>query len=165
MRSKGTAAELERRRRLAVDRVRSGYTQQAVADFLKVDVRSVQRWMRAYRQQGMRGLKARPATGRKPKLSPEEEREVLQWFRHSPTEFGFPTELWTAPRVAELIARTFGKQFHPRYLNQWLTQRRITPQKPSRQARERNEREIRRWLREEWPRIKKGPGVSARTSF
>jgi len=92
MRSKGTPAELERRR-LAVDRVHSGDTQQEVADFVDVDLRSVQRWMHAYRQEDMWGLKARPATGRKPKLSPEEEREVLQWFRRSPTEFGFPTEL------------------------------------------------------------------------
>jgi transposase len=61
--------------------------------------------------------------------------------------------------VAELILRKFRKKFHTRYLNQWLAQRHITPQKPSRQARERNEREIRRWVREEWPRIKKVPGV------
>ena len=77
----------------------------------------------------------------------------------SPREFGFSTELWTAPRVAELIRRKFRKTFHPHYVNQWLAERRITSQKPERQARERDEREVRRWLREEWPRIKKVPGV------
>jgi transposase len=159
MRTEGTPAELERRRRLAVRRVRSGYTQKEVADFLGVHPRTVQRWMQTYREHGMRGLKARPASGRPPKLSLQQERKVLRWFRQSPTEFGFTTELWTAPRVAELILRKFRKKFHARYLNQWLAQRRITPQKPSRQARERNEREIRRWVREEWPRIKKVPGV------
>ena len=61
MRPDGTPAELERRRRLAVLRVRSGYTQKGVADFLGIHPRSVQRWMRAYREHGMRGLKARPA--------------------------------------------------------------------------------------------------------
>jgi len=162
MRPDGTPAELERRRRLAVLRVRSGYTQKGVADFLGIHLRSVQRWMRAYREHGMRGLKARPAPGRLPKLSFRQEREVLRWFRRSPTEFGFATELWTAPRVAALILRKFRKKFHPRYINQWLATRRITPQKPSRQARERNEREIRRWLREDWPRIKKVPGVGVR---
>ena len=163
MRPHGTSAELERRRRLAVARVRSGYTQQEVADFFDVDVRSVQRWMRAYREQGLRGLKATYSTGRPPRLSAKQEREVLRWFRRSPREFGFPTELWTAPRVAQLIQRKFRKKFHPRYLNQWLARRRITPQKPERQARERDDREVRRWLREEWPRIKKVPGVGVRT--
>ena len=163
MRPHGTSAELERRRRLAVARVRSGYTQQEVADFFDVDVRSVQRWMQAYREQGLRGLKATHSTGRPPRLSAKQEREVLRWFRRSPREFGFPTELWTAPRVAQLIQRKFRKKFHPRYVNQWLARRRITPQKPERQARERDDRAVRRWLREEWPRIKKVPGVGVRT--
>ena len=67
--------------------------------------------------------------------------------------------------MAKLIQRKFRKKFHPHYLNQWLAERRITPQKPERQARERDEREVRRWLREEWPRIKKVPGVGVPTSF
>jgi transposase len=163
MRPHGTTAELERRRRLAVKRVRSGYTQQAVADFLGVHLRSVERWMQTYREHGRKGLKAKPATGRPPTLSSEQEREVLRWFRKSPREFGFATELWTAPRVAELIRRTFRKRFHPHYVNQWLAQRRITSQKPERQARERDKKEVRRWLCEELPRIKKVPGVGVPT--
>jgi transposase len=111
--------------------------------------------MQAYREFGRAGLKAKPTPGRPPKLSAVQERRVLSWFRRSPGEFGFPTELWTASRVTELIRRRFHKEFHPHYINQWLAQRRITPQKPARQARERNERKVRRWLREEWPRIKK----------
>lgn len=159
MRPHGTSAELERRRRLAVERVRSGYMQQGVATFLGVHPRTVQRWMQAYRAGGMRGLKAKPVPGRPPTLTPQQERAVLQWFRKSPRSFGFPTELWTGARVAELIQRKFRKRLHPHYVIQWLAKRRITSQKPERQARERNEREVRRWLREEWPRIKKVLGV------
>ena len=165
MRHHGTGAEPERRRRLAVMRVRGDYTQQEVADFLGVSPRSVQRWMRAYREHGLAGLKAKPHTGRPPKLSPAQERQVLRWFRRSPREFGFPTELWSASRVTQVIHRKFRKTFHPHYINQWLAKRRITSQKPERQARERDEREVRRWLREEWPRIKKSLGVGVRTSF
>jgi transposase len=156
MRPHGSAAELERRRLLAVDRVRSGYTQKEVADFLGVHRSTVWRWMQRYRQRGRVGLKAKRHPGRTPKLTPPQEREVLSWFARSPTEFGFSTELWTAPRVATLIRRTFGVRFHPRYVNQWVAQRRITPQKPRRRPRERNDAEIRRWLAEDWPRIKRG---------
>jgi transposase len=164
MRPHGTAAELERRRLLAVDRVRSGYTHQKVANFLGVRRPTVTRWVAVYRQWGRRGLKAKPHPGRTPKLTRDQEREILSWFSRSPREFGFATELWCAPRVATLIRRRFRVRFHPRYVNQWLARRRITPQKPTRQARERNEREIRRWMREEWPRIKKVPGVGVRMS-
>jgi transposase len=61
--------------------------------------------------------------------------------------------LWTAPRVAQLIERTFGVKFHPRYLNAWLTARDIAPQKPRRQPRERDQDEIDRWIDEDWPRL------------
>jgi transposase len=148
---------------LAVSRVRAGYTQQEVALFLGVHPNSVQRWMRAYRQGGMRGLKAKPTPGRPPTLSPLQEQAVLRWFRQSPREFGFSTELWTGARVAELIRRKFRKTLHPHYVIEWLAQRRITSQKPERQARERNAREVRRWLREEWPRIKKVLGADVPT--
>src|SRR3972149_4242363 len=164
MRPHGTGAELERRRRLAVARVRSGHTQTDVAKFLGVHTNSVWRWMQAYREQGMAGLRAHDPAGRPPKLSTAQEREVLRWFRRSPTEFGFPSELWTAPRVAKLIAKHFHVRFHPRYVCQWLAERRITPQKPVVRSYKRDDREVRRWLREEWPRIKKVRGVGGRIS-
>jgi transposase len=100
-------------------------------------------------------LAAKQSPGRPRQLTSAQETEVMGWFSRSPTEFGFSTELWTAPRVAKLIVKKFRVRFHPRYINQWLAQRRITPQKPAHQARERDEREVRRWLRKEWPRIKK----------
>ncbi len=131
MRPFGSACELENRRRLAVIRVHEGYSQKDVARFLGVSERSVRRWVADDRREGQAGLAAKPTPGRTPKLTAEQEPVVLGWFRQSPTEFGFPTELWTAPRVAQLIERTFGVKFHPRYLNAWLTARGITPQRLS----------------------------------
>jgi transposase len=153
MRPFGSATELENRRRLAVTRVREGYSQADVARFLGVHPRTVRRWVAEYRDRGDAGLAAHPHPGPTPKLSPEQERTVLGWFRESPTEFGFPTELWTAPRVAQLIERTFGVKFHPRHLNAWLAARGITPRKPKRQPRERDQGKIDRWIEEDWPRI------------
>jgi transposase len=153
MRPFGSATELENRRRLAVTRVLEGYSQAEVARFLGVNVRTVRRWVADHRRDGDAGLAATPHRGPTPKLSSEQERTVLGWFRKSPTEFGFPTELWTAPRVARLIERTFGIKFHPRYLNAWLADRDITPQKPKKQSRERDQDAIDRWIEEDWPRI------------
>ena len=156
MRTKGSAEELERRRRLAVDRLREGYTQPEVADFLKVNVRTVRKWWRLYRKQGDHGLDAKAHPGRPRKLARRQEGSVLKWLRKSPKSFGFATDLWTAPRLTQVIQRKFGIPFHPRYLNQWLAERRITPQKPQRQARERNDEEVQRWKKHDWPRLKNG---------
>lgn len=156
MRSPGTALELERRRRLAVTRVLEGWSQQEVAEFLGVSKGSVSGWMKAYRRGGEAALLSKPHPGRPPTLTPAEERDVLSWFGRSPTEFGFANELWTAARAAQLIRRAFGKKLHPRYLSAWLAARRITPQKPRRQPRERDERKVQDWLRTDWPRLQNG---------
>jgi transposase len=153
MRTLGSAAELERRRRLAVERVQDGYEPAEVADFLGVHPASVRRWWRAFRKKGDAGLTARPHPGLTPKLTAARARQVLSWFRKNPKSFGFPTELWTAARVAQVIKRKWGIGFHHRYLNAWLTERAITPQKPQRRPRERDEPAIQQWKRYRWPRI------------
>lgn len=163
MRTKGTAQELERRRRLAVQRVHEGYGPADVARFLGVQLRSVRRWLAAFRDNGTHGLAARPNLGRPPKLTFDQELDVLAWFYARPTSFGFATDLWTAPRVAQLIHQKFGVSFHPRYVNAWLAERGITPQKPACQPRERSPEEIERWLAQEWERIKKKPRTKTPT--
>jgi transposase len=155
MRTPGFKEELERRRRLGVSRVLAGYSQRAVARFLGVWPSTVSRWMKAYCRGGDAALAGHDPTGRPRKLTRRQERQVLGWFGRSPTSFGFPNELWTAARVAHVIYRKWRIKFHPRYLSQWLAERHITAQKPRFQAREQDESEVERWLREDWPRIKK----------
>jgi transposase len=150
-----TAAELERRRHLAVTRLAEGRSQVEVAAFLGVHPRTVCAWWKRHRADPDHGLDARPHPGQKPKLTPEQEAVVLSWFGQSPTAFGFPNELWTAGRVASLIERTFAVHFHPRYVSAWLARRRITPQKPEKQARERDPAKVERWRANDWAGVKK----------
>jgi transposase len=156
MRPPGTSEELARRRRLAVERVHQGYLPTDVARFLGVAPRSVFRWLAAARDYGERvGLNPRPHLGPKPRLHLDQELTVLCWLSARPTSYGFPNERWTAPRLAYLIDQRFGVHYHPRYLNQWLRERGITPQKPILRARERNPEAIQQWRVEDWLRLKK----------
>jgi transposase len=165
MRTIGSPAELERRRLLAVERVNEGYSTEEVAEFLGIDASSVRRWVRVSRRDGRAGLRGRPVSGRPPKLTPTQEKLVLRWLADNPTAYGFATELWTAPRLAQLIEEEWGIALHPRYLCQWLRARGLTPQKPRRVGRERNDQAIAAWLAQDWPRIKKRPAAGAPTSF
>ena len=155
MRTTGSPAVLEYRRRLAIERVDDGDTPQEVADFLGVDPSSVRRWLASFRRHGGDALAARPVSGRPPKLTYTQEKIVRRWLADNPTEHGFATELWTAPRLAQLIEQEWGIHFHPDYLGTWLRQRGYTPPKPRRKARERDDEAIARWLAEDGPRIQK----------
>jgi transposase len=153
MRTAGSSAVVEYRRCLGVQRVREGYSTQEVADFLGVDPSTVRRWIAATGALAQ-GTPTGSGPGRPAKLTSTQEKIVLRWLSESPTEYGFPTDLWSALRLAQLIEQTFDTHFHPDYLGTWLRQRGYTPQKPRRVPRERDDQAIARWLAEDWPRIK-----------
>ena len=157
MRDQRPPAELEHRRLLAVQRVLDGYSTAEVAEFLDVDPRSVRRWVRASRRGGEPCLLSRSSPGRPPKLTLIPEKIVCRWLTDSPTEPGFETELWTAPRLARLIDEEFDAPLNPRYLSAWLRERGFTPQKPQRVPRERDPKKIAAGLESDWPRLKQRP--------
>lgn len=158
MRPIGTAAELERRRHLAVARLGDGHSADEVADFLGVHPRTVYRWQQAAGRPT--GLAAKPPPGRPRKLTAARERQVVGWFRKSPRSFGFPTDLWTARRVAAVIARKWGVRFNSRYLSAWLAARGVTPPKPQRVSREADPAAIDAGRTQHWPRLQNGPAAS-----
>ena len=152
MRPKGTPAELERRRRRAVELVEQGESPTLVGRILGVQPTSIHRWRRMARQPS--GLDARPLPGSKPRLSDEQLRQLEALLLQGAKTHGWPNELWTAERVARLIRRHFGIDFHPEHVRKIL-KRRLgwTSQKPRRKARERDDKEVERWLDDEFPRI------------
>ena len=152
------------RRRLAVRMAQDGYdTAAAVAAAVGADASSVRRCRARYERAGGAGLAAAPVPGRPPKLTARQAERVLAWVRgRDATGFGFDTPRWTAPRLAAAIRREMGVRFHPRYLNDWLSRRGVSPQLPQRVARERDDRAIRRWVACDWPRVKRGRRGRAR---
>jgi transposase len=151
-----------------VDRVlKQGRPAAEVARFLGLHERTVRRWVKSYEAQGEQGLAAKPHPQRKGKLTAQQEAQVLSWFCRNPTEeeFGFPTELWTGPRVAQLIEQRMQVKMNPNYLIKWLRDRGISSQMVRRRPRGHNPGEMERWRREEWPRIlKKRPSTPQRSS-
>lgn len=157
MRPLGSPEQLEARRIRAVELLQHGLTPVAVARQLGVDRRSVRRWYSAYRAEGKGGIKAKPASGRPPRLTIRQKSRVEQWLLKGALAVGFPTDLWTCPRVAQLIRNRLGVSYHVDHVCRLLHSLGWSPQRPSRRAIERDESAIQRWIRVEWPHIKKKP--------
>lgn len=155
MRPHGSPEELEHRRRRAMELLNEGYLPVEVARMVGVDRRSVRRWKAAYHRKGNKGIEAKPAPGRPPKLHEKAKKRLERELLKGAKAAGFPTDLWTCPRVAELIAMRFEIQYHVDHIGRLLRSLGWSPQKPQRRAKERNEKEIQRWMKHEWPRIKK----------
>jgi transposase len=164
MRPTGSPEELERRRLRALALLADGLLLSEVAQRIGVDRRSVRRWKAAAREQGEQGVRARAAPGRPSKLNPQQKRRLEALLLNGALAAGFHTDLWTCPRVAKLIKQRFGVDYHVDHLGRLLHDLGWSPQKPTRRAAERDEPEIRRWVREDWPRVKKTPAARVRRS-
>ena len=117
----GTAAELERRRRRAVDLVAQGESRADVARILGVHPKSLARWLRMARQP--RGLDPKPNHGPPAGLSDEQLRQLERLLAQGAPAHGWHNQLWTAARVARLIQRHFGIRYHPEHVRKILKRR------------------------------------------
>jgi transposase len=156
MRPPGSPAALEKRRRKAVELLQQEMTIEAVAKAVKASTSSVKRWRDAYEQRGDEGLNSTPHPGRRPRLMKKQKEQLTKILLRGAKASGYANNLWTCPRVLEVIQQRFGVAYHVDYIGTLLHKLGWSVQKPEHRARERNEAEIQRWRKEEWPRIKKG---------
>lgn len=147
---------LEIVRRLAVRAVvELDLRQKEVAAIFGVSENAVGTWCRAYRDQGEDGLDVRPqgrpeGTGRI--LTPAEEK-ILQAIIQdaAPEMYGIPIPTWTRRAVQALIAKRYGIDLSEQGVGNYLQRWRMTPQKPSRHAREQDPEEVREFEEEILP--------------
>ena len=148
-------AALEKRRLEAVRLVvEEGLSQSEAARRVKAAQQSVSGWVKRYRQDGRAGL---AQAGRKPLLNEKQLAELETLLLEGPEAHGFPTPLWSCPRVARLIRQRFGVRYHEGHVWKLLRALNWSPQRPVGKARERNEEAIREWKHKTWPAIKKKP--------
>ncbi len=156
---------LEKRRFEAMRLLEQGHNQAETARRLKVARQTVNEWRRHYREQGAAGLRRAGRAGRKPLLDTAQRERLTSLLLEGPEAHGFPTPLWTCPRVARLIGDEFGVYYHEGHVWKILRALNWSPQRPVGKARERNEEAIRTWKRKTWPAIKKKPKTKAARSF
>jgi transposase len=148
----GTASELERRRRQAVQAVHNGEPPTTVARVFGVARSTVFRWLKADRAAA--GLAAKPHPGPACRLSADQHRQLAALLLQGAKAHGWSTDLWTTARVAVLIERHFGTRYHHDHVGRLLHGRlNWTPQKPQRRARERDEAAIEHWRQGRFPAI------------
>jgi transposase len=157
MRPRGSAAELEARRRRAVRLLQSGNSLSAVARMVGAAVSAVWQWRETVRRKGDKGLAARPAPGRPRKLTSRQRQRLPKLLAAGAQAYGYRNDLWTTRRIAAVIKRKLGVEYHPAHVSRILADLGWSCQKPERRALERNEAGIEHWKRHRWVEIKKKP--------
>jgi transposase len=151
----------EGRRLRAWELFQEGWPQQRIAEALGVTKGAVSQWLSRAKADGPQALRHRKPPGRRSKLTHQQRLQLLELLAQGPPAFGFRGDVWTQPRVAQIIRRHFGVQYHPSQVGRILKQYNWSRQKPRKRASQRDEAAIRRWQEERWPALKKRPGTKA----
>ena len=145
----------EGRRFRAAELSQLGWKQRDIAWVLGVTKGAVSLWLKRVREEGIEGLRHRKPCGAPPKLTPEQRSQLLILLAQGAEAFGFRGDLWTQPRIAQLIRRQFGVSYHSSQVGRILRASGWSRQKPVHRASQRDEAAIQRWREQEWPRLKK----------
>src|SRR5437660_32354 len=131
------SAALEARRFEAARLFTQGTSQAAVMRRLRVSRQTAHRWYHLWRRRGRQGLKATGRLGRKRRLDARQLARVERALLRGPQGHGFPTDLWTLPRVATVIERLTGVHYHAGHVWYILRGLQWSLQRPTRLARQR----------------------------
>jgi len=163
-------AERQARRERAAELFAQGRSQAEVARELDVSRQSASRWHARWQADGTTALHTRGLTGRRPKIADDQLEGIEQALLNGALAHGFSTDVWTLDRIALVIQGLTGVALSNPSVWRLLRGRLgWTVQRPTRQAKERDEDAIQHWVAHEWPRIKKGrpqnrPGSSSSTN-
>ena len=153
--SPSAQAELRRRTLAAIDH---GMSRSAAAQTFGVSYSVIGKWQRKRRAGGSAAL-AEDRRGRprgQTRLVPWQAAVIVKLITdRTPDQLKFPFVLWTREAVRELIRERLGLDLSVwtvgRYLRRWG----FTPQKPVRRAWERDDAAVRRWLKVQYPRLRR----------
>ena len=154
--------EMETRRRRGMRMLARGVVQAEVARSCEVSRQTVSRWAQMVADK-VQAWRRRPL-GRPAAMSAAERAKLSKMLVAGALANGFPTELWTLPRVAKLIARRFGVQYSTGHIWYLLRGLGFSCQRPAKRALQRDEAAIRQWRTKRWPALKKTPEPAGKPS-
>ena len=141
-----------------VNAILGGMKQKVAVRVFKVSRAAIGKWMKQYRESGMKALRAKKQ-GRpkgRGRLEPWQAAQVVRAVTdRTPDQLKLPFVLWTREAVAALIEHRFGVRLSVWTVGRMLSRWGLTPQKPVRRAWEQNPKEVEHWLKVEYPKVRR----------
>ncbi len=118
----------------AADLFAKGISQADIGRQLEVSHQTVSDWHKQWLVGGKQALKRSGEPGRPRKVTDANLAKVERALEKGPKANGYPTDLWTLGRVAEVIEKTTGVTYHPGHV--WKVLRRMgwSRQRPARKS-------------------------------
>ena len=142
----------------AINLIKSGEKQKVVATIFGVRTNTVSAWVKAYKLEGVKGLKDKTRGVKsedKNLLTAKIEKKIQKMITDTmPDQLKLPYALWTRKAVKELVEREFGIILAISTMGDYLRSWGFSPQKPKKRAYEQCSKKVQLWLDQEYPAIK-----------
>lgn len=139
-----------------------------IAAELRVGLRQVEKWRRAWREGGVEALRSKGPHGR-PRLDQGAFARLEAELNRGPAAHGWAhDQRWTLERVAEVIRRLFGIDYTRPGVSLLLRRNGWSVQVPGRRAIERDDQAVQVWKERVWPQVEPprrtwAPGSASKT--
>jgi transposase len=143
----------EQKRRMGYDLLRRGVSRAEVAKRLGVRWATVNDWMKRLEAKGKKSWHDKQRSGRPQRLTGVQKRKLKRILKRGALSYGYPTELWTLKRTAEVIEKEFHVRYNVTHVWRVLRSLGLTAQVPLFRAMERDDDYIRWWVENKWPEI------------
>jgi transposase len=135
--------------------VHRGNTEVMAAEMIGVGRRTLQDWIRRYRDLGFLGLVKGPYPGGRSRLTEEQQPELSGIIAAGPEKAGLDTGVLIAPMVVELVKDLYGVSYSVSQIGRILHRLRFSLQYPNRKPFKGDEKAEERWRAQDLPAIKK----------
>ena len=108
-------------------------------------------------------LRSRPSLGHPSKLTFSQKRQIPEFLWHGAEAYGFRGEVWTGPRIAQVIEWELGVRYHRDHVSRLMKDWGWTPPIPITRAVQHDEAAIARWRVEVWPELRQQASRERRT--
>lgn len=137
--------------------VHRGNTERTAAEIIGVGRRTLQDWIRRYRDRGVAGLTKGPYRGGKSRLTQEQKTELAEIIAAGPEKSGFDSGVWIAPMVVKLVKDRYGVSYSSSQMGRILRRLRFSMQYPTKKPSKAEKKAEQQWRKERLPAIKKSP--------
>lgn len=153
----------EWRRFRAVELDHLGWLEIDIATALGVNKGTVSKWLAVADTGGIDALRAHPAAGHPHKLTAEQLRRIPEFLSYGAEAYGFRGEVWTCPRIVQVIRWEFGISYHKDHVSRLMKEMGWTPQVPDTRSIQRDEVAIANWRATTWPELRRRAARERRT--
>ena len=138
-----------------VKAVQSGQSPEEVAKTLGIHRSAMYNWLSKYNEGGFNNLKMKHSSGRPPIIKGRYLKWIYNMITKDPQQLKFSFALWTRKRVQQAIKEKYGISLSVTSVGRLMVQLGLSPQRPIRKAYEQNPSLVKKWLKKEFPKIKR----------